>query len=234
MNELVGEVRLPSGTLIVIDPCNLEGHDGPAAAVAVEQRVPGLPRDRALAIEGERVADDPDFWSYVAVRVSDAPIATSVHVGDVPVDTARLLFADSDIAKHWIADESLDGLADVAFWGRDEELLARATGATRLADGVFGWADLDVSAAEERLAAARALQAEHGWMLMTDHRPHTHDWALLARATTSPTASGTIDIGERRVCLALVNQGDGSYGVHVDRAADGSLVRVRVDLHWED
>jgi hypothetical protein len=38
----------------------------------------------------------------------------------IGVDHTRFAFADSDALGHWEHDDSLDGLADVVFWGEDE------------------------------------------------------------------------------------------------------------------
>ncbi len=43
--------------------------------------------------------------------------------------------------------------------------------------------------------------------------------------------SGTIVLGGMGPCLVMLDRGDGLYPVHADRAADGRLRRVRVQLH---
>lgn len=233
--ETLGEVTVPSGTLVLVDP----GTIGLWLNRQIE-RVPaltldGLPTDRALAIVGVRVTegDYAGGWDHVAVAVSDAAIARREPIGELLVDFARVLVADKGCASAWVHDRSIDGLADFAFWGRDAEALAAATGAPALEDGQWGWTDLPVDEAIARGTAARELAAARGWKLATDYRPHSHHWQALALVRASPTESGTIDVGGLRVCLFMTSWGDGMFPVYADRDADGGLVQVRIQL-WTD
>jgi hypothetical protein len=232
MKETLGEVTVPSGTLTLLDP----GHIGMFLAQEIPSvpvvEIEGMPADRALAVIGERCADEEwsDRWAYVAIVCSDAAIASSEDAGELIVDFARLLIADAGNSERWIHADSMDGKADFVFWGRDAEALAAELEAPSMGGGQFGWKDLSVDEAVDRGTAAEALQAERGWKLATDFRPHSHHWALLEKVRESPTESGVIDIDGRRVCLFMTSWGDGMFPVAIDRAADGSLVRVRIQL----
>ena len=78
----------------------------------------------------------------------------STAVGTVGVDWARLAFADAQALGSWQHDSPIDGLADVAFWGRSQEDAALAHDAALLTTpgdaGTYGWADLPVAAAVDR------------------------------------------------------------------------------------
>ena len=50
-------------------------------------------------------------------------------------------FADASIDEHLIHDESIDGLADFVFWGRDAEALGAAVGAPAIDERTWGWLD---------------------------------------------------------------------------------------------
>jgi len=71
-----------------------------------------------------------------------------------PVSTGRALC--SPMLMHSVigAALALDGRADCVFWGRDEEPVAQALGAPRL-DHAFGWLNLAIGHAEERVSTLR-------------------------------------------------------------------------------
>jgi hypothetical protein len=144
-----------------------------------------------------------------------------------------VLLCDENNPDHWVHSDCIDGKADFVFWGRDAADLAAAVGAPALPDGQFGWRDLDVDEVVERGTAAEKLRTERGWKLATDFRPHSHHWQLLEQARVAPTTAATIDVGDLRVCLFLTG-GDGVFPVYVDLAADGSPVRIRIQLHAGD
>lgn len=199
-------------------------------AVAVR----GLPRDRVLRVLGERMEPGPDEtrWRSVWVEVSLASPASSRAVGHVLVDEARLVFADPASLDSWVIDAPADGLVDVVFWGGDGEQVAAAVGAPSRPsgeDGVFGWTDLDEDQVRERAQALKA-QRDAGRRFAVDFRPHDDAYRLLALARASPTGSGTVDVDGAELTGFFTSWGDGAFPVFVDRAADGSLCRVRVEL----
>src|SRR5687768_17657474 len=53
--------------------------------------------------------------------ISGSEIASSKKLGECSVDFARLACVDFAALDSWQHDESLDGKADVVFWGRDRK-----------------------------------------------------------------------------------------------------------------
>lgn len=110
----------------------------------------GVPRDRHLPVLASRV----DFgdgigprWAEISVRLSEGQAETSVPLGDIGVDRARVLFGDADALNTWQHNDPVDGLADVAFWGAAADEVAARFAASELGEpgeeGVRGWTGLD-------------------------------------------------------------------------------------------
>ncbi|WP_154937094.1 hypothetical protein [Micromonospora palomenae] len=199
-------------------------------AVAVD----GLP-DSAVLVEAERSDGPWDGWSQMIVRVRDAPVASTVDVGAVGVDAARLAFADADALELWRHEEPLDGLADVAFWGLDAPAAAQEFTGDRLTtlgdEGSYGWTDLPIRSALRRAMTVEAWRdAEPGRKLAVDFRPHSHHWQVMRQVRASDTESGTLPLGDAQILYAMTSWGDGIFPVQVDRDADGLLLAVRVTL----
>ncbi|MFG1830961.1 hypothetical protein [Micromonospora chersina] len=113
------------------------------------------------------------------VRVGDAPVASTVDVGVVGVDTAWLAFADVDALDLWRHEDSLDGLADVAFWGADAPAAAQEFTAGPLTtvgdERSHVWTDLPIRSALRRGMTVQAWRdAEPGRGLAVDFRPRRH------------------------------------------------------------
>lgn len=236
MSEALGEVTVPSGVLRLFDVGALalvaRGH----LTEVPDVRVGGLPVDRPLQVVARRIAEGrfAGEWDFFRVLVSDAAPAVSEPAGDVIVDFARVLFADSSIGQHWKHDEAIDGRADFVFWGRDAEALATAVGAPRLDAGTFGWVDRPVDEVVAAGGNAEALKAASGFKLATDFRPHSHHYQALALARASPVQAASLDVAHLRVCLAFTGCGDGVFPVFVERDAAGGLCGVRVQLFTAD
>jgi hypothetical protein len=195
----------------------------------------GLPRDRVLEVKGVRMpAGTPGGmrWSQVWLELSSSPPARSEQVGVVAVDRARLMFADADVLGQWQHDEPLDGKVDVVFWGRGAAGIARKLGASRLdlpgEPNVYGWIDLTEMEPVEAYRRVEAL----GMKLQLDFRPHSHNYQLLAQIRATKTSSGTVTLS-MPVCGFSTSWGDGFFDVYRDFAADGSLVRLRIDMGTE-
>lgn len=231
--ERLGDVTVPSGVLAVYDV----GLVGLVLAGRLPEvptvRVSGLPTDRALAVVGQRLADGDwgDNWNFVAVEVAAGDVASSEPAGEVPVDFARILLADEGAAADWEHNDPIDGLADYVFWGRDAAQLAEEVGAPLVRGDTFGWENVPVADAIRLGTAAEERKAAGSRVVASDYRPHSHHWQALARMRESDTLSGTIDVGGRTVCLFHTQWGDGVYPVFRDLAADGRLLRVRVQLY---
>jgi hypothetical protein len=74
-------------------------------------------------------------WKRVVAKCNtQASISRSEKVGNVAVDHAWLLIADFDALGAWHHEDSLDGLADFVFWGRDAKSSAEHHSVLHLAD----------------------------------------------------------------------------------------------------
>lgn len=186
----------------------------------------GLPTDRECAVFAEG-----DDRRRVVVEVRPDAAATSSHViGHCGVDWARIMFADVEALGAWEHEKPLDGQADFAFWGRDGHLLAEALGVPALDKNSFGWRNLPIAEAFERGLKAERMRDARGWHLGTDFRPHSHHWQLMEQVRASPLQSGTVAIGDAKLCGFMTPGGDGIFDVVAERDAAGNLVRLAVDF----
>lgn len=228
-SEALGTITCPSGTLAIFD-IGLSGYlPRPALEPAiVKARVPA---DRELEVVGARVGRGrfADCWDHIAVVLGDGEVHASKKLGEAGVDFARLVCVDHGALDQWQHEESLDGLADVMFWGRDEKALAAAMRAPRTREG-YGWSNLTVAAAEAKLMEAERKKAENKWLLATDFRPHSHHFHALAAARANPKGAGEMDLGGTRMLLFFTSWGDGVYPIYLDTDHDDHPVRVRIQL----
>ncbi|WP_053849254.1 hypothetical protein [Streptomyces sp. NRRL B-24085] len=197
--------------------------------------VGGVPRDRPLPVLASRV----DFgdgvgprWAEVAVRMGDAPVESSVELGVVGVDWARVLFGDADALDAWQHEEPVDGLADVAFWGASADAAAATFAAPELGEpgeeGVRGWRGLTVPEAVEKARALLRWKEENGGRMVVDFRPHSHHWEVMRQVRASEAEAGTVDIGDARLLCAMTSWGDGYFPVYADLGPSGAVLAVRV------
>ncbi|MFF2194592.1 hypothetical protein [Streptomyces sp. NPDC058157] len=199
--------------------------------------VGGVPTDRRLPVCASRV----DFgdgigprWSEMSVRVSRAEAESSVRLGDIGIDWARVLFGDVGALNAWQHHRPVDGLADVAFWGAAAEEAAAVFSAPELGepgeDGIRGWAGLPLEEAWEKADAVESWREEAGRRMVVDFRPHSHHWQIMRQVRASDVGSGTVDIGEARLLCAMTSWGDGYFPVYADLSASGAVVAVRVSF----
>lgn len=229
-HELLGEVTVPSGRLALFD-VGLVGYL-PRPALEPSLVIADVPGDRPLAVIGTRVGSGrfADCWDHVAVKIADGEVASSKKLGEAGVDFARLVAMDHGALDHWRHEDSLDGLADFVFWGRDAAQLAKAIGAPANKEG-HGWTDLAVADAEARADKAERIKAQKHLLLATDLRPHSHHFQALAAARKSPQGAGTIDVAGAKVCLFFTSWGDGVFPIYLDFDHDDRPVQVRVQLN---
>ncbi|WP_405724653.1 hypothetical protein OG607_19415 [Streptomyces sp. NBC_01537] len=199
--------------------------------------VGGVPRDRHLPVLASRV----DFgdgvgsrWSQISIRMSDALVESSVPLGDIGVDWARVLFGDADALNAWQHDEPVDGLADVAFWGAAADEVAATFAAPELGEpgeeGVRGWTGLALPEAIEKARALLRWKEETGRRMAVDFRPHSHHWQVMRQIRASEAEAGTVDIGDVRLLCAMTSWGDGYFPVSADLDSSGAVVAVRVSF----
>lgn len=106
-----------------------------------------LPTDRPLKVTAVRQEYGEGVgprWSDITTDVDSRP-DTNSRVGLVGVDWARMIVIDADALESWVHERSLDGLADVAFWGRDVERAREVFGGDDLEGRTVGWTNLPES-----------------------------------------------------------------------------------------
>ena len=154
--------------------------------------VSGVPTIQLIPVLAERSQSDRDRWNRVVIACRpQMRIARSEKVGVVAVDYARLLIVDVDALGVWQHEESLDGLADYVFWGRDADKIASAVGAPRLESGEFGWINVTEDIAQEHGLAAERYGDAHSLKVSGDYRPHSHHWRVMTPTRKSRTDSAT-------------------------------------------
>ncbi|WP_395358262.1 hypothetical protein ACHGLA_01030 [Streptomyces sp. YH02] len=195
----------------------------------------GVPRSQRLPVLATRAGDGNGAWapwSEMAIRMREGQVQTSVSLGDIGVDWARVFFGDADALSAWQHDEPVDGLADVAFWGAAADEAATAFAAPALGepgeDGVRGWTGLTTSEAMDKTRALLRWKDETGGRMAVDFRPHSHHWQIMRKVRASPLEAGSMEIGNARVLCAMTSWGDGYFPVVADFDASGELLAVRV------
>ena len=231
--EQLGEVTAPSGKLAVFD-VGLIGYL-PREALEPALVIAEVPNQRALPVVGRRVGKGrfADCWDHVAVRLGAGEVAASRKLGEAGVDFARLVCMDHGALDRWQHEDSLDGLADFVFWGRDAAQLAKTMRAPKLKEG-YGWCNVSVADADAKHDKAERIKAANHWLLATDLRPHSHHFRALAAARASRLGAGTIDVGGAKVCLFFTSWGDGVFPIYLDLDRADRPVQIRVQLSTAD
>lgn len=231
--EELGTITVPSGKLAIFD-IGLVGYmprDTLEPAIVTCE----VPRDRPLTVTGTRVARGrfADCWEHVTIDLGNGDIYNTRKLGEAGVDFARLVCMDHAALDHWQHDDSLDGLADVVFWGRDEAQLAKALKAPRTKEG-YGWIDLSVADAEAKVFEAEILKADNKWLLNIDFRPHSHHFQALAAARANPSGAGMLTLADTQMLLFFTSWGDGVFPIYLDLDHDDKPVRIRIQLATEE
>lgn len=201
----------------------------PAVAAAV-------PAGRSLEVVAERSDGPWQGWKQMAVRVGSGQVASTLPLGLVGVDTARLAFADVEALNSWEHEKPLDGLADVLFWGGPQaEEAAGHFGVSHVdipgEEASYGWVDLLVRVAWQQALTVQAWKDEvPGRKLGLDFRPHSHHWQVMRQVRASGTESGTIQVGGADILFAMTSWGDGFFPAYADLDSAGSLVAIRITL----
>ncbi|WP_433512480.1 hypothetical protein ACQP2T_53555 [Nonomuraea sp. CA-143628] len=196
-----------------------------------------LPTDQEIAV----TATSRDYgrigvrWESIALRVRFTQPASTRLLGHVGVDAGRLSLVDADGLASWRHKEPIDGMADVAFWGRSVKEAAVSFGASLLTnpgeDGVYGWADLPANEAVDRVIALQEWkQAVADRMIAVDFRPHSHHWQIMAKVRAAKHEAGTIEVDDTRTMCFMTSWGDGFFPIAADHDADGHLVQIRIML----
>ncbi|MBI3763526.1 MAG: hypothetical protein HY260_16900 [Chloroflexi bacterium] len=151
----------------------------------------------------------------------------NVSLGQVAVHSKRLLLIDPALIDHWTRDESLDGLYDVACWGRDAEMLSEALGwpLPHLAENVA------LEEARAIYGEAVRVRGENTWWAGVEIRAHSHFWQGDALAE-SQAKGGEILIGDLPAVVLSPGYGDQTqYEVTVEREEQfGLITRLTIEF----
>ncbi|MDB4952861.1 MAG: hypothetical protein JWO36_430 [Myxococcales bacterium] len=188
-----------------------------------------------LRVVGELMPEgspDAKRLRRISIAVREGVTARSEQFGCAMVDWARLMIVDLDAIDLWEHEQSLDGLADFAFWGADAAELAKRFDAVELEADVFGWRDVPIEEAASR--GFRVTELRGGKLkFATAFRPHSHHYQLMQQVRASSTESGVVTLGDARTCGFMTTWGDGLFEVHRDLDANGRLLRLRIELGTE-
>ena len=191
--------------------------------------VDGLPVDRPLPVLGNPLDDGLNpGWESVWVEVSDRAPARTETVGWISVDWAHVIFADVASLSAWVHEASLDGRADVVYWGDDQDECRAAFGGDLLRDGELGWRDLPDDEAQRHVLALESWRDHDARSVVVDYRPHSHHHRIMRTIGSDEDQVAELELGDGRVFAMVTGGRDGVFDVEVDRAADGSLTAVRV------
>lgn len=224
----LGEVTVPSGTLVVVDAGMLGLERYGELAVEIGEVAAGNP----LAVVGERLdpGDPASGLRWVGIEILPGAERTAHRpAGEVFVEFANVLFTDRKALEGWEHHRSLDGRADFVFRGRDARDVAASVGAERLDDG-WGWLNLPAAECERKVRLVEEIVRHNGRAVDLDHRPHSHLHRLRLQMEASPQGVGEIDLDAARLCAVRTVPGKGQFQVVRDQAADGRLARIRVEL----
>lgn len=227
--ETLGEITAPSGKLALFD-IGLVGFMPRDVLESTIVKV-DVPKDRPLTVTGTRVGKGrfAECWDHVTVDLADGEVTHAKKLGSAAVDFARIVLMDHAALDHWQHDDSLDGKADVVFWGRDEVQLAQEMKAPRTKEG-YGWTNLALMDAESKVFDAECVKADKNFVLNIDYRPHSHHFQALAKARAGTTGAGVLELAGTRMMLMFTSWGDGVFPIFLDLDADDNPVRVRVQL----
>lgn len=248
MRMVLGQISASSGRVALVD-AGLMGawsfEHGPAAAAQADASgaalvdfggpnaavVAGIPEG---TMQVAAMTGDDGSWRWVdLICWADRKIARADLVGSIIVDEARFMVADLDALSRWQHEQAMDGQADVAFWGRDADAVAAETGAGKLPEGVWGWADLSVAEATGKYRAVEARKTG-GRLFMVDFRPHSHHFLAMGQVRASPMNVGHVDVDGQMVFVASTPHGDGMFPVYALRDAAGEPVGVRIVFSGEE
>jgi hypothetical protein len=192
----------------------------------------GVPTDRPLRVTA---SPDEDWgWRHIRLEVSAGPVAQRRELGRIGVDNARLVFADADALNAWVHEEAMDGMADVVFWGRDEEAVATEFGASRVGADGFGWLDVPIREAYGKAVALDTHRnSSAGRRFAFDFRPHSHHWQVMAGVRAAEHEAATIHVGGADIMFAMTSVGDGFFPAHAEIGSNGELVAIQITIRTE-
>lgn len=196
-----------------------------------------LPKNRSMKVQGTRMAcgDFSENWREISLLVSDHnKKAQSRKIGHVAVDMARLMFCDADAIGKWQHEDSIDGLADFVFWGKDSLRLAKKFDAKLIEGNIYGFQDRPVQELAALALEAQKHLEQHHLVAALDFRPHSDHWRMLKTLARTHTESGVIDLAGALLCGFMTSWGDGFFPVYLDKDREGNTLAIRIELGTEE
>lgn len=199
--------------------------------------VGGLPAGQTLPIEATPMpsGEFTGRWRSIDVVIdAKAVVAQSLPVQGIMVEHGQVIFADLEAFGQFRMWESLDGLADFIFWGKDAKVIAEKFQAPQLDDQQFGWLNVPDAQMHRYAQPVQAWIASQKLRAGVDYRPHCNLERLNAQIRDKELESGQLELAGAKVCGLRNRWGDGIFTVIRDLDARGSLIRVRLDVGNEE
>jgi hypothetical protein len=199
--------------------------------------VGGLPAGPTLRIEASPMpqGEFAGRWRTIDVVIdADAAVAQSLPVQGVMVEHGQMICADLEAFGAFRMWETLDGLADFVFWGKDALAIAEKFQASRLDDCNFGWVNVPDARMHTYAQPVQDWIKSQRLHAGVDYRPHCNLEKLNAQIRDRELEAGQLELAGAQACGFRNRWGDGIYTVIRDFNAGGRLVRIRLDVGNEE
>ncbi|MFE6383788.1 hypothetical protein [Streptomyces roseolus] len=208
-----------------------EPADGPSREWLCEAVAVPAASDRPLKVRA-RTWDSYDGPVITVLEVDlgllwpGGPGGEPVRLGDLPVDRCGMVLADARALDSFVglSGESVDGLADVTYWGRYEDDAHARFGGESMSQvegrrGPYGQLDLPLHDAHELADRLRDwLSKGPGTGLMVSADAHTHFHLLERAGETHPLLAGQIELDGCQILRLGWEPGDHSMRHRGERA----------------
>jgi hypothetical protein len=170
-------------------------------------------------------------WRSIDVVIDpNLPVVRSAAIQGVMVEHGQMVCADLDAFGQFRMWDSLDGLADFVFWGKDAPAIAEKFQAPRLDDRNYGWVNVPEAEIGKLAKAVQDRIASEKLYAAVDYRPHRNLEKLNAQIRHSGSESGHVQLAGVAACGFRNGWGDGIFTVARDFDAADRLVRIRLDV----
>jgi hypothetical protein len=162
---------------------------------------------------------------------------TPVLLGDLPVDRCGMVLGDAAALDSWVGfmkgEPSIDGLADLSYHGKDEELVRHQFGGERLLRhpdwGPYGWRDLPIDTARERRQEIQDwVGSRPGCVVVCTVKPHTHYYLGERAGWEHPLRTGTVEVAGCPALFIAWDEGEHSMR-HRGEPAYGQVYPATVE-----
>lgn len=195
--------------------------------------ISGIPRDRSFPIHATAMPEG-EFngrWRSIDIIIDEnATVARSEETVGVMVEHGQLICSDLEAFGQFRMWESVDGLADFVFWGRDAAEVAKKFKAQKLNEREFGWVNLPEKEIDKHAEKVQDYIDSKELKVGVDYRPHCNLEKLNVQIRETDNAAGQLTLNNAALCGFENRWGDGIFEIIRDFDAAGSLVRIRIDL----